>query len=112
MLDVNATTALALFRQRTKAFPISRFVVFGSRSRGQQRSDSDIDVAVVLDQPKIDRTAVTDALADIAYSVMLDTGELISPLPLTRHELAAPPTPRIRAIIREIERDGLDYVAS
>ncbi|MDO9289463.1 MAG: nucleotidyltransferase domain-containing protein [Thermodesulfovibrionales bacterium] len=48
---------------------VKKFIVFGSRARGQAREDSDLDMIVLLDErePEVEKQ-----LDDIAYSVMWD----------------------------------------
>jgi len=48
---------------------ISQVIVFGSRARGEAGEDSDLDVAILVDNktPEIER-----AIDDAAYSVMWD----------------------------------------
>ena len=57
-------------------------LLFGSRARGQQRPDSDADVALLLDGEHVSRVDVALHLADIAFDVMLETGILIEAIPL------------------------------
>ncbi|MBU6298984.1 MAG: nucleotidyltransferase domain-containing protein [Alphaproteobacteria bacterium] len=59
---------------------LERTVLFGSRARGEARTDSDYDIAVFLrDMP--DRAAEMDRLADLATDILYETGECIHALP-------------------------------
>lgn len=57
--------------------------LFGSRARGDNRPDSDYDVAVVLNDPDAVLWREQDHLADIAYESMLAQGIHIQPVPFT-----------------------------
>jgi predicted nucleotidyltransferase len=64
--------AVRLLRSR---FPVERVILFGSKARGADDSESDIDL-LVLTSRKLgwqERNAMTDALFDIelAYSVVI-----------------------------------------
>ncbi len=58
---------------------IERVVLFGSRARGDHRSDSDYDVAVFL-RDEIDFGRDSSLLSDI--EIEIDTGSTINALPL------------------------------
>lgn len=48
--------------------------LFGSRARGRQRPDSDIDIAVVLHDPDRPLSMVDRELLDITYPVEIEHG--------------------------------------
>lgn len=50
--------------------------VFGSKARGDDQSDSDVDVLIVVSNPD---WRVADQVYEVATRVLLDTGVLISP---------------------------------
>lgn len=82
-------------------------VVFGSHARGEDREDSDVDVAVILADMSDSRLDTKLALADIAYDVLLETGVLIQPTPLSEDEWQNParhPNPRL---VENIRREGV-----
>lgn len=80
-----------------------KLCLFGSRSRGDYRVDSDIDVAAVIrDLGRREKMAVLDAVAEIEF----DRSTSISALVLSEEvftELLA----RERRIALDIERDGI-----
>jgi uncharacterized protein len=87
-----------------------RFValyLFGSRARGDHEPDSDIDVAVILDQEMPRPFDAKCQLLDDTYELMLETGYYIQPWALEKGALESPdahPSPKIS---RAVLRDGL-----
>ena len=91
----------------------ARFValyLFGSRARGDHEPDSDVDVAVVLDQEMPQPFDVTREILEETYDLLLDTGYYIQPWPLEKGSLDDPrshPYPQIsRAVLRDGARIG------
>ena len=81
--------------------------LFGSRARGDHEPDSDVDIAVVLDQ-EIERPFdLTREILEDTYDVLLETGHYIQPWPLEKGSLDDPlahPDPRIS---RAVQREGI-----
>jgi predicted nucleotidyltransferase len=104
-----ARRALDLFGSAARAAygdGLVQLVLFGSHSRAEGRSDSDIDVAVVLrDLP--DRRADRDRLADLAYDVIVETSLDIQTVPVSLDEWEHPEHHTNPALIRAIKRDGV-----
>jgi predicted nucleotidyltransferase len=101
--------ALDLFGKATRdayGDGLVQLVLFGSRSRGEARSDSDIDVAVVLRELR-DRRADRDRLADIAYDAIVETSTDIHTVPIFLDEWEHPERHTNPALIRAIKRDGI-----
>jgi len=91
------------FKRRAEAaLPgrVARVVLFGSRARGDQRADSDWDVAVFLTGGADSRDLCS--LADAAYDLIVETGDFIQPVVFP----AARP-PAERQILRRIEGEGI-----
>lgn len=59
---------------------MERLVLFGSRARGDARSDSDYDVAVFLSDLH-DRWAEADRIALVATDILGETGAVIHAMP-------------------------------
>lgn len=79
-------------------------LLYGSRTRGAHRPDSDADVAVLLRGEHQRLLPTTLAMADVAYDVLLETGVNITPLPIWLDErgiLRLIRTPLLRNIARE-----------
>lgn len=65
--------------------PTAEVIVFGSYARGEQRSDSDIDVLILVDKPELtleEEKRIKYPLYDLEF----DTGQIISPLVLTKED--------------------------
>ena len=81
---------------------LERLVLYGSRARGEARSDSDYDIAVFL-RDLVDRGAEMDRLADLSTIILYDSGQLIHAMPY-RADSYAERTP----LMAEIRTDGID----
>ena len=81
---------------------LERVVLFGSRARGEARSDSDYDVAVFL-KSLPDRWTELDRLADLRVRFIDDTGFFFDakPFPAAAYRDQTP-------LMHEIRREGLD----
>ncbi len=103
-IDPATARAVNLFGARVRSRePHAELVLFGSRARGDHTAESDVDVVVVTDLMASGRSAAAAVLADVAYDVLLQTGLLVAPLPLTRAEWndsASFPNPRLLETIR------------
>jgi predicted nucleotidyltransferase len=95
---------LALIANR---YDLEQAIVYGSRARGSHRPDSDVDVAVLLrGKPQRLVPAKLD-MADSAFDVLLDTGILVSPLPVWMDEWNHPENYANPALLHNIDREGL-----
>jgi len=81
---------------------LERVVLFGSRARGESRTDSDYDIAVFLTTLP-DRWAELDRLAKLRVDFLDETGAFFDAKPY----LASAYGER-SPIMHEIRRDGLD----
>jgi antitoxin ChpS len=81
-------------------------ILFGSHARGDDRPESDVDVAVILTELPASLIDTKLALADIAYDVLLDTGVLIQPLPLSEDEWRHPEHHGNPHLVENIHREG------
>ncbi|WP_420267132.1 nucleotidyltransferase domain-containing protein [Candidatus Magnetominusculus dajiuhuensis] len=81
---------------------LDRVVLFGSRARGDEREDSDYDVAVFL-KSLSDRWFELDRLAVLCVSFIDDTGAFfdVKPYSATAYQERSP-------LMHEIREEGLD----
>ena len=82
-------------------------IVYGSRARGTHRPDSDADVAVLLrgEQQRFMKAKLD--MADVAFDVLLETGILISPLPVWLDQWEHPESYVNPALLQNIYKEGV-----
>src|SRR5215469_18490560 len=81
---------------------LERVVLYGSRARGDERLDSDYDVAVFIRHPGR-LGAELHRLASLTTDILLDTGAVISALPFRAGAYR-----ERTGFMRELRDDGLD----
>jgi predicted nucleotidyltransferase len=102
--------AVRQFAQRLAGlYPVKRIMLFGSRARGTNRTDSDADVAVLLRGARGPFLDTKLEMVDIAYDVLLDTGIHIQPLPIWENEWEQPEIHRNPRLLQNIEREGIAF---
>lgn len=111
-IDAATAEAVQRFMARAKASPalpgvVVGAVLFGSRARGEQRPDSDADVAVLLAGEHACRVDVALHLADIAFDVILETGLLAEATPFWQDEWAHPERFSNPVLIERIHQEGV-----
>lgn len=77
----------AFLRHLNGRYPVRQGILFGSRARHAHGTDSDADLAIVLDGAPGDRHATARDMAGIAFDVMLETGILVDAIPIWQREL-------------------------
>ncbi|MGD0588139.1 MAG: nucleotidyltransferase domain-containing protein [Thermoplasmata archaeon] len=82
---------------------IRRAVLFGSVSRGDERSDSDVDLLIEIRTPR-DRSSAESAIEKVRERVWDRYGNPVSALVYTTSEMRNPPNP---PLIDSINREGL-----
>lgn len=74
---------------------LKQVVLFGSRARGDADPDSDMDLVVVLDGAT-DPYAEIRRMNDVLWQQTLDSGIVVSVIPLSEREFAAPATAALK----------------
>lgn len=57
--------------------PSAEVFLFGSRARGEAKEESDWDILILIDKPKLNRT-IEDKYRDKIFQLQLELGEAIS----------------------------------
>ena len=92
--------AAAILRQQ---FPVESVVLFGSKARGDDDAESDIDLLVLTSRPVTDaeKWRMTDALFDLQLAMEVVISKLVIPLEEWEHGLY-----QALLIRQEVEREG------
>ena len=81
---------------------LDRFVLYGSRARGDHRPDSDYDIAVFLrDMPE--RATEMTRLAEVETDILYDSGAVINALPFPAEAYG-----ERTGFMHELRQDGLE----
>jgi len=88
-------------------YAVKQIIVYGSRARGDHRPDSDVDVAVILYGEKQRCLPVQRDMSKSAFDVLLETGILISPLPIWLEEWERPSEYSNPLLLMNIDKDGV-----
>lgn len=81
-------------------------LLFGSRARGDARPDSDVDIAVILEDGDWQFWEEKWLLAGLAYDVLLDHDLYIQPWPIPRSGWESPAKHRKQRFIEAIRMDA------
>ena len=85
---------------------LDQIVMFGSRARGDDRPDSDVDLAIILRDAVGDYWEEKLLLADMSGDALLEVGLIIQSFPISRAEWTVPETHRNPRFVRSIRRDA------
>lgn len=93
--------AAAILRQQ---FPVERIVLFGSKARGDDHVESDMDLLILTSRPvsPAEKSHMTDAL----YPLELETGVVISKLVVSAEQWNHG-VYQVLPIRQEIDREGV-----
>ncbi|MCL1860902.1 MAG: nucleotidyltransferase domain-containing protein [Proteobacteria bacterium] len=107
-IDHNTEEAVRRFLELiANRYDMAGAIVYGSRARGTHRPDSDADVAVLLRGERQRFLPVKLDMADVAFDVLLETGLIISPLPVWLDEWEHPEGYSNPALLHNIDREGV-----
>lgn len=84
---------------------VEKAVVFGSRARGDNRPDSDADLALVFERGN--EWPIVGLLAGLAFDVLMETGILVQPVPIASLDWAHPEHFPRPSFLRNVAREGI-----
>jgi antitoxin ChpS len=100
--------AVSAFLEKLRGtYEVSQMIMFGSRARGDNRPDSDLDLAIVLGGKRRDFIDTKLNMAGLAFDVLMETGILIQAFPIWEDDLAHPEQFSNPALIWNIAREGI-----
>lgn len=102
-----AHAARTLLRHVADRYPAKETVLFGSRTRGTHDGEGDADLAVILRGPVGKRYRIAGEMAEVVFTVMLETGVLVQAVPLWEDEVEVPEAFGNPGLIAAIRRDGV-----
>ncbi len=87
-----------------KIIPAERFILFGSRARGDADPDSDMDILVIAPDPLTSQ--IEDAISDCAWEAGIRDGMVIMPVVMSRQEWENGPE-RHSLLAQAIRKEGV-----
>ncbi|RLD53566.1 MAG: nucleotidyltransferase domain-containing protein [Bacteroidetes bacterium] len=84
--------------------PNTEVFLYGSRARGTAKADSDWDVLILLNSDKL-TFDLEKSFIDNLYEIIIETGEVISPLVFTKNEWNG--KYRITPLFENIQKEGI-----
>ncbi len=107
-LDPATAEAIRAFEDKLSVrSDFAGLIFFGSRARNTHRTDSDVDVVVLLRGSPGKFIATKLAMDDLAYDVLLDTGIRIQPLPVWESEWNQPENYSNPWLLKNIANEGI-----
>ncbi|HEX8755359.1 MAG TPA: nucleotidyltransferase domain-containing protein [Steroidobacteraceae bacterium] len=84
---------------------LEKAIVFGSRARGDNRPDSDADLALVF--ARGNEWPIVGLLAGLAFDVLMETGVLVQPVPISTVDWMHPERFPRPGFLRNVAKDGI-----
>jgi predicted nucleotidyltransferase len=100
-------TVRAFLAEIERRYDVAGVILYGSRARGAHDKDSDADVAVLLNGTRRDYWTVLGDMAAVEFDVMLETGILVSALPVWLDEWENPEKHSNPHLLYNIKREGM-----
>ena len=110
MADVAPLTqrSLELFLASVrKRYAIVEAWLYGSRARGDEREDSDVDLALVIEGDMPLASSVAAGMGNESYDVLTETGQYVSPLPIKLDHWRDPAWHSNPFLLANIRREGV-----
>jgi uncharacterized protein len=105
-LDPQTEVAVRTFLARVPPeLKVEKAIVFGSRARGDNRADSDADLALVFERGN--EWSIVGLLAGLAFDVLMETGILVQPVPISTSHWTHPEEFPRPGFLRAVAREGI-----
>lgn len=105
-LDPQTEKAVRTFLARVPTeLKVEKAIVFGSRARGDSRPDSDADLALIFERGNEWR--VVELLGGLSFDVLMDTGILVQPVPISTFDWTHPEEFPRPGFLRNVAREGI-----
>lgn len=105
--DPDTERAVRKFLARVPAgFRPERAILYGSRARGDYRPDSDADLALIMTEGADDWSTLS-ALSGLAFDILLETGILIQPVPISSRDWDDPEHFPRPSFLRNVAHEGI-----
>ena len=105
-LDPQTEKAVRTFLARIPPeLKVEKAIVFGSRARGDNRPDSDADLALVFERGNEWR--IVGLLSGLAFDVLMETGVLVQPVPISTLDWTHPEQFPRPGFLRNVAREGI-----
>ncbi len=105
-IDSNLNDVIGVFANKTKEIfgdTLKDLILFGSYARGEQRTDSDVDIMIVADVCENTVMNYINKVSEVASDISLEYDVFLSPIiePLTKYEKYKDIIPFLQVIQRE-----------
>lgn len=105
-LDPQTERAVRVFLARVPSdLNVQKAIVFGSRARGDNRPDSDADLALIFERGN--EWPIVELLGGLAFDVLMDTGILVQPVPISTFDWTHPDEFPRPGFLRNVAREGI-----
>jgi predicted nucleotidyltransferase len=110
-IDTTTITAIKRFADLVAShqIPVQQTILFGSQARGTAHELSDADVALILPGDKKPSTKTRMDLNDLAYDILLETGVIIQPIPISYADWVHPEGYSNPRLLHNISREGVAF---
>lgn len=109
VLDPHTEAAVRNFLARIPAdLRVERAILFGSRARGDNRPESDADLALIVPD-RDDVWHLTSVFGGLAFDVLMDTAISIQPVVISLKDWLHPEGFMRPGFLRNIAREGITF---
>ena len=105
-LDPQTESAVRTFLARVPPeLKVEKAIVFGSRARGDNSPGSGTDLALIFERGN--EWSIVGLLAGLAFDVLMDTGILVQPVPISTFDWTHPEGFPRPGFLRNVANEGI-----